>query len=108
MLTKEQINQSRFDNGLQFTEKYFLEEINRFRSECGLKTFWDKTEEQHEAMIKGLTFVYMNIVNEDGSQPSPEQIDKWGFIFNQALDNYNRRKTMLALLPLKRYLGLSR
>ena len=89
-LTPQEIAKSRFENALQFTEAYFLEEINRFREACGTKTFWDKTEEQQDAMVSGLTFVYLNVVNPDGSQPNHEQIKKWGFIFQQALENFNR------------------
>jgi hypothetical protein len=106
MMTQQEISKKRFENALQFTEAYFLEEVNRFREACGDKRFWDKTDEQQDAMISGLSFCYLNIVNDDGSLPSKEQIDKWAFIFKQALDNYNRRKTMLVMLPLKKYLGI--
>lgn len=107
MMTQQEIAKSRFENALQFTEAYFIEEINRFREQCGLKTFWDKTEEQHEAMISGLSFCYLNITNDDGSQPSREQIDKWANIFDVAIQNYNRRKTFLVMLPIKKLMGIA-
>lgn len=93
---------------MTFTEEYFNEEINRFRAACGSKDFWAKTETQQEAMIKGLSLCYLNIVNPDGSQPTHEQIEKWALIFDAALMNYNQRKTFMAMLPLKRALGMSR
>lgn len=89
----------------RFTEKEFFEEINRFREACGTKTFWARTEEQQHAMISGLTFLYLNLGNDDGSLPDKEQMVKWGQIMSQALENYDRRKTTLALLPLKQLLG---
>jgi hypothetical protein len=96
------------DSALQFTEKYFFEEIERFREACGSKEFWAKTEEQQDNYIKGLAFCYLGIVNEDGSQPNQEQINHWAAVFNAAIRNYNERKTFIVMLPLKRYLGLSR
>jgi hypothetical protein len=91
-----------------FTEKEFQEEIHRFRQECGLKTFWAKTEEQRQAMISGLTFMYLNLVTDDGKLPGKDKIDLWGQWFSDALDNYNRRQAILTMLPLKRALGLTR
>ncbi len=90
----------------KFTEKDFLEELSRFREACGSKDFWAKTEEKRDAMIGGLTFLYLNLGNDDGSLPDRDQIDKWGNWFADALENYNRRKTILDLMPLKRHLGL--
>lgn len=91
-----------------FTEKYFLEEIHRFRELLGQKSFWEQanSEEVADRAIRGLSFVYLNLVNEDGTLPNQSQIDKWANIFDAAIGEYNRRKTYLLMLPLKRILGL--
>lgn len=89
-----------------FTEKEFQAELTEFRKQCGDQRFWAKTEDQREAMIGGLTFMYLNLVNDDGSLPGREKIDLWGGWFSDALDNYHRRQAMLQMLPLKRILGL--
>lgn len=107
-MTPQEVSKSRFENGLQFTEAYFNEEITRFREACGTKQFWALPEEKQEAMISGLSFCYLNIVNEDGSQPNREQIEKWATIFDAAIQNYNQRKTFMLMLPLKRALGLAK
>lgn len=91
-----------------FTEKEFQAELLEFRKHCGDKTFWAKTEEQREAMIGGLSFMYLNLVQDDGKLPTREQIDLWGQWFSDALDNYHRRQAMLTMLPLKRMLGLAK
>lgn len=85
-----------------FTEKEFFEEIHRFRQHLGDKTFWAKTPEQRQAMIDGLSFMYLNVMNDDGSFPSREKIDQWGNIFNQTLSEYTRRDSMTLMLALKK------
>lgn len=91
-----------------FTEKELQNEIMEFRKQCGEKSFWARTEEQQQAMIDGLSFMYLNTVNDDGSLPKQDKIDLWGGWFRDALDNYHRRKAMLLMIPLKRALGLVR
>lgn len=84
-----------------FTEKYFHEEIVRFRQAMGDKTWWARPEEQRDAWISGLALVYLQIQNDDGSNPKQEQIDKWAVTLDSTLTEYERRKTMLALYPPK-------
>lgn len=61
----------------KFTEAYFLEECTRFRAMLGERSFWNKGPEKCEAALRGLTHVYLNIFNDDGSSPSDEQMQKW-------------------------------
>jgi len=82
-----------------FSESYFYEELNRFRQLLGDKTFWNKTEEQREACISGLTFVYLNTVPNDNSKASPELIQKWATQFDSAITEYARRGTYIMLYP---------
>ena len=107
-MTPQEIAKSRFDNGLQFTEQYFMEEIHRFRKMLGEKSFWARPEEEQDRLISGLSFCYLNVVNDDGSQPDREKIEKLATVFDCTIREYNRRKTFLVMLPLKRALGLTR
>lgn len=83
------------NNTTTFTEKYFFSEIVRLRQEWGQKGFWERTDEQRQAMIDGLAFLYLNIVNDDGSPPNQAQIEQWGNVFNSTLAEYARRETMM-------------
>lgn len=78
-----------------FTEKQFHAEILEFRNLFGSKTWWEKTKAQRDACIGGLAFMYLNLVNEDGSLPAQEQIDKWAMTFDSTISEYNRRAIML-------------
>lgn len=84
---------------MTFTEKYFLEEIVRLRQLFSDKTWWAKTEEQRDNCLKGLSLVYLNIENEDGSKVTSAQIEKWANIFESTMVEYEQRKTMLILHP---------
>lgn len=80
------------DNIHSFTEKYFHDEIVRLRQAWGTKDFWAMSDEKRQKMIDGLSFVYLNIVNEDGSTPTSEQIEQWAGIFQSTLTEYSRRE----------------
>ena len=76
---------------MEFTEKYFMEELGRFRANFTNKTWMALPEEKRDAAIKVLTIVYLNIGNDDGSTPTHEQINKWALWFDQAITEYSRR-----------------
>jgi hypothetical protein len=80
-----------------FPESYFYEELGRFRETIGDSRFWEKDEEKREAFISGLTFVYLNTVPNDNSKITQTHIDTWGMHFRQALDEYNRRGTLIIM-----------
>lgn len=82
-----------------FTEKYFYEELGRFRQAMGNREWW-MNPDNREACVKGITFVYLNLVNEDGSLPSNEQITKWGSIFNATMSEYAQRESIMLLRGL--------
>lgn len=84
-----------------FTEKYFHEEIVRFRQAMGDKTWWARPEEQRDAWISGLALVYLQIQNDDGSNPSHEQIAKWAMIFDATITEYHRRQFYMTINPPK-------
>ncbi len=86
---------------MTFTEQYYFDEVLRFREGMGNKQWWEKTEEQRDAWIKGLALVYLNIENETGLRSTPEQIDKWATIFEATCVEYERRKTYMKLMPRK-------
>ena len=86
---------------MTFTEKYFFEEIRRFRDAFGNKEWWKKSEEQRDAWISGLSLVYLNINNEDGTNPTKEQINKWATIFQVTVEEYERRKLFMLMHALK-------
>ena len=91
---------------MEFTEKYFFEEVVRLRQFMGQKSWWAKPEIERERCISGLSLVYLNIVNEDGSHPSHEQIEKWAAIFESTIIEYERRKTMIEItIPMRRLFG---
>lgn len=75
-----------------FTEKEFCEEVCRLREQMGDKRFWARPKEQREAYVSGLSFMYLNIDNEDGSKPTQEQLDKWAMIFDGTMVEYRRRE----------------
>jgi hypothetical protein len=69
-----------------FTEAYFLEECVRFRQSLGDATWWAKTEEQQQNYMSGLSMVYLNIENEDGSRPNrANRFNDWGKTFSMTL-----------------------
>lgn len=83
------------DNITKFTEAYFLEECSRLRQMMGEKTFWQKDEDHRDAALKGLFYVYCNIYNDDGTQGTPEQLQRWANILEMTTNEYARRKTKL-------------
>ncbi len=97
--TKEEFDKIQFvNNATQFTEKYFYSEICSLRQMWGTKSWWQKPEEHREACLKALGFVYCNIVNDDGSQPNSEQIQRWANIFDSTCQEYERRKLYVDLM----------
>jgi hypothetical protein len=84
---------------MTFTEKYFFEEVRRFREMFGDKTWWAKPEEMRDKCVDGLALVYLNIENEDGSRITDEQIKRWASIFEATTMEYERRKMMLLRFP---------
>lgn len=76
---------------MTFTEKYYLEELGRFRQHFGDKKWWALPEETRDACISGLAMVYLNINNENGTPVTKEQIEKWANWLTQATAEYNRR-----------------
>ena len=84
-----------------FTEKYFYEELGRFRQAMADKTWWARPEQDRDAWVSGLAFVYLQIQNDDGSNPTREQIDKWAMIFNATMREYNRRMFYMTVNPPK-------
>jgi hypothetical protein len=85
---------------MEFTEKYFLEELGRFRENFGNKHWWALPEEKRDACISGLTMVYLSIENEDKSPITCEQINKWAMWFSQAITEYTRRQTYIMMRSL--------
>ena len=85
---------------MEFTEKYFMEELGRFRANFTNKTWMALPEEKRDAAIRGLSLVYLNVMNEDGTPPSYEQIKKWGMWFDQAITEYSRRQAYILLRGL--------
>jgi hypothetical protein len=85
--------------GNAFTEENFFDEIRQFRAKMGTKEWWAGPDAQREAWIRSLTIVYLNIKNVDGSKPTQQNINLWANILESTLTEYQRRKTMIALLP---------
>ena len=63
----------------------------RFRQHMGQKDFWKRPEQERQVCINALTFVYLNLDNEDGSRPTAQQLETWAAVFEAALMEYNRR-----------------
>jgi hypothetical protein len=80
---------------MTFTEKYFVEELSRFRQHLGDKNWWTLPEDTREACVSGLGLIYLNINNEDGTPITTEQIEKWARWFTQATTDYNARWAMI-------------
>lgn len=49
----------------EFTYKYFCAEMGRLREAWGTKDFWRRSDEDRQAMIKGLLHVYFNLEGTD-------------------------------------------
>ncbi len=92
----------------KFPESYFHSEILSFRDCFGNKEWWKKPEENREACLKALSFVYFNTVNEDGSAPTPDKIQQWFDLLEQTMNEYEQRKLMLARLTAGFYKPRSR
>ncbi len=82
-----------------FTEKYFYEEVVRFREFMGNKKWWLLPEEKREACINALAYVYLQIQNDDGSNPDHKQIEKWASVYGLLIAEYEHRKTLMILYP---------
>lgn len=80
-----------------FTEKEFIAELAELRRSCGDKRFWARKPEEREAYISGLGFMYLNLFQDDGSKPTPEQVDKWATWYQSAMNEYNRRAMYLEI-----------
>lgn len=86
----------------KFTEKYFDEELSRFRELCGQKTFWQGSEDMREACINGLGIVYLNCYPEDGTDPTKDFIERQAYKLHMAFMNYNQRASMILRFPSKK------
>ena len=78
-----------------FTEKEFLQQLSLFREETQKKSFWDLTDEQRDNFVKEINFSYLNIVNDDGSLPNQEQINKYAMWYQITMNDYSRREAYL-------------
>lgn len=83
------------DNFYGYTEKYFCEEINRLRKKMGDRSFWEIEKDKRERYLDGLSLVYLNILNDDFSNPDQTQIDKWASIYGATMDEYRRRELFI-------------
>lgn len=74
-----------------FTKKEFYTEICRFREMFGNKEWWNKPLEIREQCVRGLSHMYLNVVNDDGSFPSNEQLKEYANVFQNTLNEYHHR-----------------
>ena len=81
-----------------FTKQEFYDEICRFRALFGSKEWWNKPLEVRDACVRGLSHMYFNIMNEDGTLPTQEEIEKYALVFDATMVEYYRRATMLGKL----------
>jgi hypothetical protein len=79
----------------KFTEAHFFAEINRLRALMGDRTFWNRPPEHRQTCLDGIGFVYLNLVKDDGSDPTSEQIDNWARIYQSTVDEYHNRETII-------------
>ena len=84
---------------ITFTEKYFYQEVCRFREFMGKKSWWVLPEEKREACIKALAYIYLQIQNDDGSNPDREQINKWAVVYGSVAAEYEQRNVYMILYP---------
>ena len=75
-----------------FTKQEFYEEVSRFRGFFGSKDWWSKTITQRDACVKGLTLMYLNLV-----ELPKEEIETVAAIFQATLTEYNRRGFLLGI-----------
>ncbi len=87
---------------MTFTEQDFYTEINRFREHFGTKDWWALGEEKHDACIKGLALIYLNINNADGTPPTKDQIERYANVFQNTVAEYEQRKCMLLRFSQKK------
>lgn len=83
------------DNVHSFTEQYFFDELLRLRQAWGTKDFWNLPEDKRQKMLDGLGFLYLNIVNDDGSKPDKEKIDEWATHYQATMTEYSRRELFI-------------
>lgn len=84
----------------KFSVEYFNKELNAFRELLGQKTFWDKTDEEKDGAIKGLTFVYFNTECK-----TPKEEDQIQASFTAAIESYNSRSVYMFSLMLKKVIA---
>jgi hypothetical protein len=80
---------------MTFKESDFHTEIIRFRELMGSKEWWNKSLAQRDACIRGLSILYLNINNDNGSAPTQEQMNEWAFLLDATLTEYSKRAIML-------------
>lgn len=80
---------------MKITLKYFFSEICNFRKLMGDLTFWEKTKEQRQKAIDGLTYVYLNLTQDDGKALSSSDIEMAANILDSTLTEYTQREGMI-------------
>lgn len=78
--------------------EYFNSEIMGFRELMGQKSFWKKTPEQRQIAIDGISYVYLNLANDDGTALTSEDISKAARILESTLSEYSQREFMMLTL----------
>lgn len=91
-------------NQHSFKETYFKEELMRFRQLMGDKSFWAKTQDQKDLAIKGLAFIYFNVEPDNGGPVDATFIQQMADLYQNTMNEYARRQTMMDMLSLKKYL----
>jgi len=77
------------------TLDYFRQEVCAFRKLMGEKTFWAMTADRREAAQKAIGIIYVSLSNLDNSTLSEEDNERAIAIYQSAMDEYNRRETLL-------------
>jgi len=85
-----------------FTKEEFLEQVGHFRGLMTSKSFMESEEEKKDVAVKALAFAYLS----PDPKMTKEDTETCKSIFSMTMDEYNRRCTMLVMLPLKKFLGI--
>jgi hypothetical protein len=79
----------------KFTIKEFKEEICRFRQHFGNKSWWEKPEETREECVRGLSYMYLNLYQDNGEMLTDTQMNEVTNLLDCTLTEYNYRAILL-------------
>jgi hypothetical protein len=72
----------------EYTFRYFCDEVVRFREQFGLRTFWEKTQDERLGALSGIGFVFLNM------RGTAEESEKAEVLYHSTMDEYAKRELL--------------